>query len=91
MNQFLYKKSKAFSARKVSVDQAVRLLGRNGIRVNKERAEIILDFLYLIAKTYNTKKGHNNCRELEPTGEIEHPYQQSISVLLQNKSAVKNF
>ena len=32
-----------------SVDQVVRVLGRTGIRVNKEEAEIILGFLYLIA------------------------------------------
>lgn len=68
MNQFLYKKPRAFSARKVSADQAVRLLARNGIRVNKEKAEVILDFLYLVAKTYNTQNGHNDGRELEPTG-----------------------
>ncbi len=66
MNQSLNKKSRVFSARKVSVDRAVRLLGRNGIRVNKEKAERILDFLYLIAKSYNTQKGHDCCRELEP-------------------------
>ena len=52
MSQLLYKNSSAFSARKVSVDQAVRLLNRNGIQVHKEQAAIILDFLYVIAKTY---------------------------------------
>lgn len=66
MNQYLNKKSRAFSARKVSVDQALRLLGRNGIRVNKEKADIILDFLYLIAKTYNTQKEHDDRQELDP-------------------------
>lgn len=55
-------------ARKISVDQALRLLGRNGIRVNKEKAEIILDFLYLIAKTYNTQKEHDDSQELDPKG-----------------------
>ena len=66
MDQLLYKRSKVFSTRKVSVDQAVRLLGRNDIHVDKEKAEIILDFLYLIAKTYNTQKENNdNCRVSE--------------------------
>lgn len=63
MSQSLYKSSSVFSARKVSVDQAVRLLGRNGIKVNREKAEVILDFLYLIAKTYKTQQNSN---ESEP-------------------------
>jgi hypothetical protein len=66
MTQILYKNSRVFSSRKISVDQVVRVLGRNGIRVNKEEAEIILDFLYLIAKTYNTQKEHNRHQEFEP-------------------------
>lgn len=56
MSQFHYKNPGVFSPRKVSVDQAIRLLGRAGIPVNREKAEIILDFLYLIAKTYKTQK-----------------------------------
>jgi hypothetical protein len=65
MNQFLHEHSKDFSTRKVSVDQAVKLLRRKGIRVNKESAEIILDFLYCIAKTYKTQQGHVSL-EIEP-------------------------
>lgn len=65
MNQFLSQNGDGFSSRKVSVDQAMRLLGRNGIRVNKERAETILDFLYLIAKTYRTHKEHANRIEFD--------------------------
>lgn len=68
MNQSLYKKPRVFSVRKVSADQAVRLLTRNGIRVDKEKTEMILDFLYLVAKTYNAQNGHVDCRELDPTG-----------------------
>jgi len=44
-------KPKAFSNRKITVDQAIRILKRNGIRVSEDQARIILDFLYLIAKT----------------------------------------
>lgn len=65
MNQFLSQNGDVFSARKVSVDQAIRLLGRNGIRVNKEKVETILDFLYLIAKTYRTHKEHVNRIEFD--------------------------
>lgn len=65
MSLSLYKNSKAFSTRKVSVDQAMRSLGRNGIRVTREKAEVILDFLYTIAKTYNAKK-NDVSREFEP-------------------------
>ena len=66
MNQLLYENSKGFSTRKVSVDQALKVLGKNGIRVNKESAEIILDFLYCIAKTYNKQKGNASCLGIEP-------------------------
>ena len=66
MNQLLYENSKDFSTRKVSVDQAVRVLGRNGIVVTKENAAIILDFLYCIAKTYTTQKEHASRMEIEP-------------------------
>lgn len=65
MSQFIYKTPSAFSARKVSVDQAVRLLNRNGIRVDREKAETILDFLYLIAKTYKTQQEYDGKR-IEP-------------------------
>ncbi|HEY9261288.1 hypothetical protein [Chitinophaga sp.] len=66
MSQFIYKKPDIFSTRKVSVDQAIRLLHRNGIQVNREKAELILDFLYLVAKTYHTQKRKDDCLELEP-------------------------
>ena len=66
MNQLLYENSKDFSAKKVTVDQALKILSKNGIRVNKKSAEIILDFLYCIAKTYNKPKGHGSYLEIEP-------------------------
>ena len=65
MNQLFCRKSKDFSVRKVSIDRTVKVLSQNGIRVNKENAEIILDFLYLIAKTYKQKED-NIHREFEP-------------------------
>jgi len=56
MKQLLYERSRDFSTRKVSVELSVRILNRIGIRVNKENAQIILDFLYRIAKTFNASK-----------------------------------
>ena len=56
MNQLLYERSRVFSVRKVSADHAMRLLAGRGIQVNREKTEIILQFLYLIAKTYNKQK-----------------------------------
>ena len=70
MKQLLYERSRDFSTRKVSVELAVRILNRNGIRVNKENAQIILDFLYRIAKTFKTQNRDESCR-LEPREDIE--------------------
>lgn len=44
-------KPKAFSNRRISIDQAIRVLRRNGIQASEDQARIILDFLYLMAKT----------------------------------------
>ena len=46
-----------FSTRKISTALAVKVLRKNGIKVNAEKAELILDFLYLLAKTYKCKEG----------------------------------
>jgi len=37
---------------RVSPNQAVNLPGRNWIQVNEEQAATILDFLYLLTRTY---------------------------------------
>ena len=39
-----------FFTRKVSTNQAIKVLQRNGIQVNEEQAQLILNFLYLLAK-----------------------------------------
>lgn len=67
-----YKNVKTFSTRKVSTEQAIRVLRRNGINVNKEKAEIILDFLYLIAKTYQSIGDSDEYWRFEPKQRIEH-------------------
>ena len=43
---------KSFSARRVSINQATRILRDNGIRVDEDEAVIILDFLYLLANSF---------------------------------------
>jgi hypothetical protein len=58
------KNSSPFVARKVSADQAIRLLGRKGIQVNREKALILLDFLYLIASTYKKQTEMDNTGNL---------------------------
>lgn len=88
MDQLIYKRSKVFSTRKVSVDQPIRLLGRNGIRVNKEKAEII-SFISLQKRITRKKHIIITVGYQKPEGRIEHPYQQFISVLLGNKSVLK--
>ncbi|MBO9204842.1 MULTISPECIES: hypothetical protein [Niastella] len=70
MKQLLYERSRDFSTRKVSVELAIRILNRNGIQVNKENAQIILDFLYRIAKTFKTQQKYDSCKP-EPKKEIE--------------------
>jgi hypothetical protein len=69
MSQVPVKNSNVFSTRKVSADQAVKVLGRNGIRVSKEEAKVILDFLYLIARTYNTQRTLGRPVSWNPGGE----------------------
>ena len=62
--------AKVFSARKVSTDQAIKLLMRNGIYTDDDQIKTILDFLYLIAKTTATPDMQAN--RPSPQGDIEH-------------------
>ena len=72
MIQSFYINGKAFSTRKVSTEQAIRILKRNGISVNSEKAEIILDFPYLIARTYRDTENNEEGEKLAPKEDIEH-------------------
>jgi hypothetical protein len=72
MYQSYFKNSGGFLTRKVSADKAVKMLKRNGIYVDEEKAEVILDFLYLIAKTYTAAGVCNNLVDLQPKGDLEH-------------------
>jgi hypothetical protein len=45
-----------FQEKKVSIKSAIAILAKNTSDVNTEEAVIILDLLYLIAKTYKKTK-----------------------------------
>ena len=41
-----------FVNKKIPIQRAITLLTKNGIQVEGDKAEVILNFLYLIASTY---------------------------------------
>lgn len=49
-----------FVERKISTKQAISILSRKGIDVNETEADIILDFLYLVARNYDKKAAVKN-------------------------------
>lgn len=51
-----------FIDKRISVKHAITILTKNGIRVDEKEASIILDFLYLMAKTYSKKYSGHNCK-----------------------------
>ena len=53
--QTLTSGAKNFLHRKVSVKKAINILAKNNINVNEYHAAVILDFLYLLAKSYDRK------------------------------------
>lgn len=53
----IYKHTKSFTDRKVSTKQAINILAKNGIEIDEDEAEIILEFFYLIAKLYGNPSG----------------------------------
>lgn len=69
MNNTTEERLNGFLPRKISTEKAIKLLRQGGIQVNKEEAEVILDFLYLIAKTYRKQIEMENQDELEPDDE----------------------
>ncbi len=54
--QFLYRASKSFSTKKVSINRVIDMLKRNGIQTNEDQAKVILEFLYLIGSIYCLKE-----------------------------------
>lgn len=66
MQYLSHKTPKAFSNRKVSVAQAIKMLKRNDITTKEDEAETILDFLYFIAKTYSNDQNLNSQNTQQP-------------------------
>lgn len=53
-----------FIDKKISVQRAISILGKNEIIVDEQEANIILDFLYLIAKNCNKSTNSKKIRSL---------------------------
>lgn len=53
MNESQHRNSRVFSSKKVSIARVINILRSNGISTDEDQAKKILDFLYLIAKTYS--------------------------------------
>jgi hypothetical protein len=51
--QPLFLQAQNFREERVSVKKAISILAKDNICVNEEEASIILNFLYLIAKSHN--------------------------------------
>lgn len=46
-----------FIDKRISPKKAAEILAQNDVRVSEDEAAVILDFLYVIAKTYNRNEG----------------------------------
>jgi hypothetical protein len=71
MKELLYNKRKTYLHKKVTVNQAVKILKRNGIQTTEDQANLILNFLYLLASAYrdiDNEKDYDN-----RPGEIRTP------------------
>lgn len=53
-----------FIDKKVSVNKAIATLAKNGIQVDEVEGTVILDFLYLIAKSHNRPEEGKNIETL---------------------------
>lgn len=60
-----------FIDKKISVQRAISILEKNEIIVDEQEANIILDFLYLIAKNYNKSTKSKKIRSLRRFRTVE--------------------
>ncbi len=67
-----------FIDKKVSVRRAITILAKNGIEVDDDEANVIVDFLYLMAKNLTKEKVEKMSK---PKGEIELYKKQGSNVL----------
>ena len=61
----------SFIDKKVSEKRAIAILGKNGIQVSEGEADIILDFLYLVAKNYNKPEEGQEAESLRRNQTLE--------------------
>lgn len=61
-----------FIDRKVSVNRAIAMLAKNGIKVDDGEAAVILDFLYLISKNRNKPEEAKNAGALKRNRTLEN-------------------
>ena len=60
MNKSINRNPKVFSSKKVSLVRIINTLESNGISIDEDQAKMILDFLYLVAKTYSIIESNKN-------------------------------
>jgi len=60
MNKTYNRDPKVFSSKKVSFNRLMNTLESNGISIDEDQAKMILEFLYLIAKTYSIIESNKN-------------------------------
>ncbi|MBD1434617.1 PTS sugar transporter subunit IIBC [Sphingobacterium sp. DN00404] len=61
----------SFIDKKVSDKRAIVILAKSGIQVSEEEANIILDFLYLVAKNYNKPEEDKEAESLRRNRTLE--------------------
>ncbi len=61
----------SFIDKKISDKRAIAILAKNGIQVNEEEADVILDFLYLVAKNYNKPEEGQEAESLRRNRTLE--------------------
>jgi hypothetical protein len=71
MHPKAYNKHGIFSDRKISVDQARKILRNSSIETNEVQTKVILNFLYLFAKM-QISRGFKVRSDNFPQKEIEH-------------------
>lgn len=72
MEEISNNKSRIYSDRKVSINQAMKILRKNGIETNEEQTKEILDFLYLLAKMHPDRSSQDPSVDRPPERDIEH-------------------
>lgn len=60
MNKAINRNPKVFSSKKISLNRIINTLESNGISTDEDQAKMILDFLYLVAKTYSIIESNKN-------------------------------